>query len=535
MTRFILILIYTISCFCVSASLRTITVTTTDAHSNPFSKANTIYIIDRDIQLSGEIAIPAGCILDFQGGTLTGGTLTGNATEIRAGQYQIFKGGLKLSGTFSNDSFSAHWFGVNPSSPNNAPAIKYAIDNAQATPVTLANMTYKVTEPIIFDKRWQHLICYGTLQTSLDIPIIVLRHEKPTIKIRRMEYVGTGYAGTGILFSGNVYNGNIEVELFNRLNYAMRFTPKATYPGSEIKFTHVGSQYNKIAWQYIDCMTGIQFEIDDDGKDLNYWVTENQFSGGRIKAKYGINSIVADHMKISVINGNVFNCVGFEGEADQLMKLPISLKHADFNEFHDLRMSEGIQPGTFIKMRRCAYNNFSIKSRVPVSHIDAEDCAKIRINALLTDNELNGYCYGYNLMYIDNSDPLHLTGETIYSISRDMPSQSRYKILNLDRDDKTNGEVSLSFNDLLIEELGMPVMSDFCIINAKDNIRISINLDNSLACIFPQFRLKFSSNDNSRITFTQGNRITEQITQSGTYVISFDKNKQIKTISISSD
>lgn len=535
MSRIVLIFFFIVFNFAyISATLQVSIVSQTDnTITNIFPTPNTIYIINHDIHLSGDVTIPNGCILDFQGGAIYGGNIIGNSTEIRAGQYHIFKNGLNLSGTFSNESFSAYWFGASSNNPNNAPAINYALNNSQATPIILPNLIFKVTEPIILDQRWQHLICHGTLQTSSDIPIIVLRNEKPTIKIRRLEYNGKGYGATGILFSGNVYNGNIDVDFFKGLKYAIRFTPKITFPGSKVKYTYVGSQYNKISWQYIDCMTGIQFEIDNENTDINYWVTENQFFGGRIKALYGINSEVADYMKISLINGNVFNCIGFEGEADHPMKLPINLKHADFNEFNDLRMSEGIETGTFIKMRYCAYNNFNIKSRVPVAYIDAENCAKIQISALLTDTDLSGYSYGYNLLYIDNSDPLHLSGKAIYSISRQDIDQSKYLLLTYSNEDAHNGIVNINFNDLFIKKYNIPSLSDFCWIKIDDGIKLSINIDESLSHINPDLTLKFSGHEFSSIEFRRNKQIISKITKNGVYRISYDLNNNLTLIPIS--
>lgn len=49
-----------------------------------FSKENHTYKITKDIDLKGEtLNVPNNCILDFQGGTIKGGTLNLNNTLIR--------------------------------------------------------------------------------------------------------------------------------------------------------------------------------------------------------------------------------------------------------------------------------------------------------------------------------------------------------------------------------------------------------------------------------------------------------------------
>ena len=50
---------------------------------NMISKPNTIYVIQYDFDLNGaEITIPEGCVLDFQGGEITNGTINLQATQI---------------------------------------------------------------------------------------------------------------------------------------------------------------------------------------------------------------------------------------------------------------------------------------------------------------------------------------------------------------------------------------------------------------------------------------------------------------------
>lgn len=55
-----------------------------------FKEKNAIYVIHYDFALTEDITMPENCILDFEGGSLSGGTITGNNTSIRPAAYSIF-------------------------------------------------------------------------------------------------------------------------------------------------------------------------------------------------------------------------------------------------------------------------------------------------------------------------------------------------------------------------------------------------------------------------------------------------------------
>lgn len=64
------------------------------------TKANIIYKITRYYDLGhGTLTIPAGCTLDFQGGSLNNGVVIGNNTKV----LQQFKGNAQLKGSFNSN------------------------------------------------------------------------------------------------------------------------------------------------------------------------------------------------------------------------------------------------------------------------------------------------------------------------------------------------------------------------------------------------------------------------------------------------
>lgn len=77
------------------------------------TETNTIYEIRYDFDLGGEsVTIPAGCILKFEGGKVTNGTLVGQNTGIEAGTAQIFDTDITLSGSWNVAEAYPEWFGA---------------------------------------------------------------------------------------------------------------------------------------------------------------------------------------------------------------------------------------------------------------------------------------------------------------------------------------------------------------------------------------------------------------------------------------
>ena len=66
-------------------------ITTNLLTQNMIGKENTIYKIQYDYNLNGQtIVIPENCVLDFQGGSFSNGTIVGNNTNINFNSYSIF-------------------------------------------------------------------------------------------------------------------------------------------------------------------------------------------------------------------------------------------------------------------------------------------------------------------------------------------------------------------------------------------------------------------------------------------------------------
>lgn len=75
------------------------------------SRNNVIYKIVGDIDLGGgELTIVNGCTLDFQGGSISNGTIIGNNTKIRAGIEKIFGDNILINGVWNCSEIYDTWF-----------------------------------------------------------------------------------------------------------------------------------------------------------------------------------------------------------------------------------------------------------------------------------------------------------------------------------------------------------------------------------------------------------------------------------------
>ena len=77
------------------------------------SATNTKYVIKYDYVLGEDITIPANCVLEFDGGSISGKhTITGNNTGIKAGLIKIFNTDSDIVGSWSVVESYPEWFGA---------------------------------------------------------------------------------------------------------------------------------------------------------------------------------------------------------------------------------------------------------------------------------------------------------------------------------------------------------------------------------------------------------------------------------------
>ena len=118
------------------------------------TKENTIYEIRYDYDLDGgEVTIPSGCTLYFQGGSFSNGTLVGYNTKIRAGLDKIFN--LDVEGSWDMPEAYPEWFGgVGDNNIDCSQAIQKCL-SAFSCVFLSPNKKYKLTTPIVLNNNYR--------------------------------------------------------------------------------------------------------------------------------------------------------------------------------------------------------------------------------------------------------------------------------------------------------------------------------------------------------------------------------------------
>lgn len=135
------------------------------------SKENTVYIIQYDYSLNYQtITIPEGCVLQFEGGSISTGTLSGNNTIITAEPYNIFKT-IGFAGTFNIEKVIPEWFGAKgDNSTINTKPFQDAIDFAEfaATNVEFQSGDYVIDGTLYIRKQSRiHITGMGKYKTFI--------------------------------------------------------------------------------------------------------------------------------------------------------------------------------------------------------------------------------------------------------------------------------------------------------------------------------------------------------------------------------
>ena len=517
-----------------------------------------MYVIEGDCTLESDVMLSKGSILRFVGGAIFAKegercVISGENITIEAPKYQVFGENVSFNkGTIANGEVSAHWWGaIGDEVTDDAIAINRALDNAGTSWVVLDNLVYKIDNPIVLSEKGQKLRCYGTIKYIGSECAIELKESYLSLEINSL--IGDN-SGSALLFSGSVFHGNVNVNSIENFYYGFNLTPIGT-----------GIQYCKISWQSVRCNTGIYIDLWHQSNQIikkTVWVNENQFHGGRLCCQFGI--VVAnkqsntirdeDSYTADLINGNVFNCIGFEGWNDVKIT-PIKLCHAWYNEFRDLRMSESLigqnneNNDPWISLEDCGYNTMNIKSIIPFSRVQAVNCNNIELRGSFTDKGY-GYHKGYDKMYIVSANTAYRTPtqsnlvgfvETFKLLSSRIQPRNAIKRLRLG-DNAGNENQTINFNNLFLSPYDVNVvddvklLSDVVEIGVYNNSILSINIADSIVGICPEVEMRCDIEDGSKLKIIKQdvkNNIDEvlfTITTSGNYRITFDEARNLKVI-----
>lgn len=240
------------------------------------NQPNTIYEIRYDFDLNGqEITIPEGCVLQFEGGSLSNGSINGNNTYINSKLYKIFYN-INFKGNYNN-IFQIKWFVKNTSKDINnlidsSNEIQQAF-NCGITEIFFTNAIYYIPKTIIINNN---VNIYGDMVYNLII------HEERLQEIKAGIYTD---------------KGNTIFKYIDNLNYEKSLN---------IQGLNIISNYNKINLDSYDKNIPIIDLNLNSIWNLNINLNINEINNSK-RVGVGLNITTSTYISFININGNLDN------------------------------------------------------------------------------------------------------------------------------------------------------------------------------------------------------------------------------------
>lgn len=397
------------------------------------SEPNTIYHIQYDYDLNGEtITIPEGCILQFNGGSINNGYILGNKTIVDSIPTYIFKDVI-FEGTFEGE-FHVEYIGASMKNEDNSSYFNKAFSSIIKHWVAKSSF-YKVNNSIIINnKSFLTFKCDGEIIATKGIDVFkfigkynnhiifdvyAIKTDEPPISSNEnhTQYDYDNLSGAAVTIASNFYNSTLKIDHIFYFKYGLHML------ADNFIDYHVGIQYMKFYFQYIECTTCIFFDYKDTTRGS--WINENQFFGGRLTGNYGI--LTSDVEFYDVINSNNFYKVGFEG----INTCAIKLSGVNKWKLYDLRMHEAIYNKPYINFNDCRDIELSTTVYMDETYVEA-----IKTTRTVLHTELNDIFLEYK------NDKQEIYNSSIYKTNL-------YRYYDETSDIVENGVLNIKLIDLL--------------------------------------------------------------------------------------
>ena len=354
------------------------------------NKANTIYVIQYDYDLKeASIDIPENCVLQFDGGSLSNGTIIGNGTSIDSIPIYIFKD-IIFEGTFKGE-FHVEYMGASIKNEDNSGYFNKAFSSvikhwvAKSSFYKISNtiiinnnsfFTFKCIGEIIVTKGIDAFKFIGKYNNNIVFDVYAIKTDEPPISSddNHTQYDYDDLAGSAITIASNFYNSTIKIGYILYFKYGLHMSIDSA------ENFHIGIQYMKFYFQNIECTTCIFFDYKDNSR--KGWINENQFFGGRLTGNYGI--LTTDIDFFDVINNNNFYNIGFEG----VNTCAIKLSGVNKWKLNYLRMHESIYNKPYIILNDCKDIELSSTVYMDETYVKATKTSRSVLHTELNDIHL---------------------------------------------------------------------------------------------------------------------------------------------------
>lgn len=312
------------------------------------SNKDTIYEIRYDFDLNGEtVVIPENCILKFEGGKLSNGSIVGSNTYIHTNVIGIFN--VVLKGTFSNSCFEIEWFCVVANDENKAflnsdninTYLLPSLSNIKNTLHTSVNKTYFYYSPMVLDGTFNfisegRLIYTGkNIGAALTIGLDNDYTKSKEFKVYIEKQNNVAYStpidfnalpdSIGVSFI-NIRESKININCSKGFTYPVKLLAKNSkgFVNNIVTLGNLGYNY------YV----GLTLQSESNG-----WINENLFLGGHISQEstsamlnYSTAILLDASATTNTTNNNTFIKQNIEGN-----NVGIRFNNAYNNTFYNIR------------------------------------------------------------------------------------------------------------------------------------------------------------------------------------------------------
>lgn len=204
---------------------------------------NTKYVIKYDYVLSEDITVPANCVLEFDGGSISASgsndTITGNNTGINAGFVKIFNTDVTISGSWNVAEAYPEWFGVSKDG---------ITDDTQSTQkaINLASLSTGLTCSLHTGK---YLLNGLTIPNSVKFSGIYTRTQESFDKgtvVFVTDIESTISIGMGCIIENLAFYYPNQRGYENGVNTSIAYNPAITLIGNPQEHTQAAGHYTQI-------------------------------------------------------------------------------------------------------------------------------------------------------------------------------------------------------------------------------------------------------------------------------------------------
>lgn len=285
------------------------------AIQDKFNKPNVIYKITKDIDLEGStLTIPAGCTLDFQGGSFSNGTITLSNTELKG---NVKLSSITLAGSCSNDITKLSWFtddlandySANLQSLVNVTKVQGTVDIDSLS--FIVNTTVNITKALTIrgnGTRNYYNLNIGSIRNKITTAndIVILNITSTQVRVEGITFIG----------AYSTLDPTTGVRLGTQALVSFSNASNCTLRNCNFLYSHIGALFTNSGIANIEdnnfagCNAGLRLMASPDSNLINNYFNTNsgnvEFTDANASALNGVGLFLTSSSgNTNIIGGKV--------------------------------------------------------------------------------------------------------------------------------------------------------------------------------------------------------------------------------------